>query len=395
MKDASFIRRNRTSILYSFLQGIFWMVYGIVIGFAVVYLKDKGFNYSSIGMILSVGNILSIVVQTFLASLVDRIERFSMLHVMILFMGMFTLLCGLMNLSLNTNMIFIIYILMAIICTAVPTFMNALAMDYINSGENLNFGLARGMGSICFAVLSSCLGGYIIKYGTGFLFPVALIGCICLLALTILLSATSHSLKVSGEKLQVEDKGTSLIDFVRTYPKFMGFLVGCGLIFIAHTAINTYHINLMERVHGSEADMGISLGLAAAVELPVMAAFTWIITRFDFKKVLKFSLIAFIIKMLALVLATSVIGILASQLLQAASFALFALAGVYYTNHLVKPIFRSRAQALLGVATYGLAGTIANYLGGKVIDSYSVSVFLMGCMVLSVIGLIIALICTE
>ena len=44
-------------------------------------------------------------------------------------------------------------------------FINALGMESINQGQKLNFGLARGMGSVAYAVICYVLGIITVKAG--------------------------------------------------------------------------------------------------------------------------------------------------------------------------------------------------------------------------------------
>lgn len=52
------------------------------------------------------------------------------------------------------------------------------------------------------------------------------------------------------------------------------------MMFYSHNLINTYLINIIEKAGGNSSDMGISLSIAAALELPAMAGFSFLVKKF-------------------------------------------------------------------------------------------------------------------
>ena len=67
---------------FSSLQGNYWMCFCAMYGFASVFLLDKNFDNQGIGFILAASNILSVVLQPTLGSLIDRLDKLTLKFVM-------------------------------------------------------------------------------------------------------------------------------------------------------------------------------------------------------------------------------------------------------------------------------------------------------------------------
>ena len=66
------INTNKMTFQYCILQGAYWASFCIIYSFATVFLLDRGFSNSQIGVIIAAGNILGVVLQPVFASIVDR-----------------------------------------------------------------------------------------------------------------------------------------------------------------------------------------------------------------------------------------------------------------------------------------------------------------------------------
>ena len=60
---------------YALIQGAYWGFYIVTGIFVSVYMLGKGYSNTSIGIVIALGNILSVFVQTILANITDRAEK--------------------------------------------------------------------------------------------------------------------------------------------------------------------------------------------------------------------------------------------------------------------------------------------------------------------------------
>ncbi len=375
---------------YSLLQGSFWMSHAIIIGFATVYLQDKGLSNTSIGLLLALGTILSIFLQPFLGSLVDRSTKLSMLHVLF-FSTLFVGLCGLFLqfVGFSSSVIALSFISIAALLSSFPAFLNVVAMDYINAGRQLNFGLGRGMGSISYALIVFVMGLLVKHFGAKIIVPSFLFFLLTHFIIIGMLAKKSPIIKWNSSSPSTPALSRSFLTFFKTYKKFSCLLIGMMFLFAGHTAINTYHINIIKNVGGDASNMGFSLALSAAIELPAMLLFTFFVSKLKCGTLLKISAFFFTLKALVVALSTQVIGIYFSQCFQFFAFALFIPASVYYVNHLIEERSRGTGQALLGAATVGLGGTFGNFAAGKILDLFPIHYMLIFTVILSALGFVI------
>lgn len=167
------------------------------------------------------------------------------------------------------------------------------------------------------------------------------------------------------------------------------------MVYYSHSLLNTYLINIIENVGGNSADMGLALTISAALELPTMAAFIYIIRKIECNNLLKISAFFFFIKVGIAWLAPNVPILYLSMACQIMAFALFTPASVYYVNSIIDEQDKVKGQSMLGVATWGVAGTIANITGGKLLDTCGVSYILLLGTIVSLLGFIVVCFTTE
>lgn len=55
--------KKHLSVRYGTIQGCYWMGYAALMGYASVYLLEKGFTNTQIGLLTAVGCIVSAVLQ--------------------------------------------------------------------------------------------------------------------------------------------------------------------------------------------------------------------------------------------------------------------------------------------------------------------------------------------
>ena len=68
---------TRINILYSLLQFLYWAAVCAANGFASIYLLDKGFSNSQIGITVAIGNILGVILHPLFASIADKTDKIS------------------------------------------------------------------------------------------------------------------------------------------------------------------------------------------------------------------------------------------------------------------------------------------------------------------------------
>ncbi len=387
---------KRLTLKFGFIQSSYWISQCAINSFAAVYLHAKHFENTQIGFILSFAAILSMLLQPLVASFADKSKkitlRYMMLVLMFIVLGLGLLLYLLPDSFL---LITVIYILInAIEYTLNPLF-NSLAMEYMNQGVPMNYGLGRGMGSIAFAVMSIFLGFLVNSFGADAILPVFLI-CYLLVILSIFVfkeklpSLSPEQKALYGiHETEEKEESSNLFEFFINHKTFMIMLCGIAMLFYSHILINTFLINIMENVGGNSSDMGLSLSISAALELPTMALFILIVRKIKGSSLIKISALFFTIKALITLLAANVALVHLSMTFQLVSFALFTPASIYYVNDLIERENRVKGQSMLGVANIGIAGTLANLTGGRLLDTFGVGKMLLIGTIVTALGFVL------
>lgn len=401
---------RQLSIKYAFLQSAYWISACIFSNFAAVYLHYKNFSNTQIGIIFSLSSLFCIILQPLISSFADKTKKISLRWIVIFLMLTVFLAAFLLYLIPDFVLlitILYIYILM-ILFTLIPL-LNSLAFEHMNKGIPMNFGLSRGTGSIAFAVVSFFLGIAVNRYGAGILILLFLCST-CFMILSAYIFRIKNPIITSESIVNAEPSTidqpihtdtsstavpSSVLGFFLLNKRFTVFLIGVSMIFYTHNLLNTYLINIIENVGGNSADMGLSLTIAAFLELPTMASFMLLVKRIKCNTLIKISAFFFLIKVLIAWLAPVVSVVHLSQGFQSLAFALFTPASVFYVNAIIAKEDRIKGQSMLGVATLGLSGAIANITGGKILDTLGVSDMLMLGTAVSAIGFLVICFSTQ
>lgn len=160
----SSVKTKNLTPLYAFIQGLYWMNFAAIMGYSGFYLLGSGFSNTEIGIIIAIAGILSAVLQPVLASYADRPESPSLkkflqlLLVLQLILGISLLFCKSILLT------GVVYGCGVTLLQLLTPFINSLGMESINQGHNLNFGIARGMGSGSLCSTFLCPWNYYITH---------------------------------------------------------------------------------------------------------------------------------------------------------------------------------------------------------------------------------------
>lgn len=399
------MKQHVPTVRYAWLQGGFWMSFCIVFNYAGVFLLSKGYSNSEIGIIVAFAGLVSVLLQPLVAGLSDKHEKIS-LRRLILFLSVVMLLAGTIlsipGLHMLWNALFY-SVLLAVLQILTPL-VNAIGMECINHGISVNFGLARGIGSVSYALISFLAGGLIERFSST-LVPFLVIFCYLLVfaAAYAFCFSDSHAAhtgvgqeltELSGEAFHEDTAAGKDTSFFASYHRFFILLAGISLLFICHNMLNNYLFQIMTYHNGGSSEMGIAAAISAVLELPTMIAFSYIVRKVSSSTLLKISGFFFTLKSFLTFIAVGITGVYLAQAAQMFGFALFTPASVYYTNSLIRPADRARGQAFM-TATNTAGSVFGSLLGGFLIDSRGIPAMLLTATVIAAVGTVLVLICTE
>lgn len=357
---------------------------------AAVFLLDRGFTNTEVGVLLAVANIVSAVFQPLIAGVIDKKgkltnRRFIMISVVIIFLGSIILLF----VKDIKAIIFAIYALIYMIQFAYQPVMTALCFEYQKAGSKINYGLARGLGSASFAVTAAFIGRFVESNGV----KILLIVNIVTMVISFILTLTFIKPQSGPDDNEVR-KGAAhngLISFARAYPAFALFLVGTVCFYFAHNMINDFMIQIIRNLGGGESELGYANFLQAILELPVMALIGFVLKKISSRKLLVISGFAFFIKITILIFATNMVMMYVSQSFQLFAYAVFIPAAAFYVSKTMDESDQVKGQAYV-TSAITVGGVFSNLISGVILDHYGITVMLTIGTVVCAVGAVIGLI---
>ena len=383
------LNTRKLMMQYCILQGAYWASFCVIYAFATVFLLSRGFESSMIGVIIADGNILGVVLQPVVASIADRSEKISLHKLTAILSGVMILLLVLLYFVPNGLIaVAVLFLLTDTFLQVIQPLVNSVSVYYVNQGVSVDFGAARGIGSLSYAAASYVLGIAVEKFGTRSILVAGILVALVLLITVLSMPVLSSSAASRPKEKEPEQNDSGLLVFADRYKNFMLTLAGITLLFTFHNMNNAYLIKVIENVGGTSADMGRMLSIAAVTELPVMFLFSRISKHFKSSTLLMVSGVFFAIRAAGFMLAGNVMIMYLVAMLQIGSFALYIPSSVYYVNETMLDQDKFKGQAVM-TATNTLGGVFGSLFGGFLIDNAGVGAMNTVCFGMAAAGAVL------
>lgn len=391
---------QKLNIQYKALHGFYWMLYCLPTGYITVVLLSHGYSSAVIGAIVAVSNIIAAAGQLIIGNIADKYPKVTwrnlILFIGILQMAILIILVLFKNIPIMNLIFFPVF--MILIFFQMPL-VNSSIFYYTAQGLTVDFGSARGIGSVTYAVISFIAGQMVAGIGKDAVIYLSFPVLTGLVITTYFMPCTAEK-KMEIQKVQhsdgySNDSGLSaeilrnhsgnIIHFIKRYPNYTTVLIGIILLMAFHNIVHTYMIQIIEATGGNSAAMGTAFSIEALAELPIMFGFYKLIKKFSSDRLMHFCSVAFIAKAAAYLIAGNVATLYFAQLLQMFSYAIFASASVYYANDEMEPADKVSGQGYM-TASISIGAVLGNLLGGLVLEIFDTDILLLFSLALTVIG---------
>ena len=383
-------RRDREAacltVRYGAIHVFFWMGFATIMGFASVFLLGAGFSNTGVGAVIALSGTVSALLQPAVASLADGGGRWGLKPLIAALSGGILLLAGAVALLSDAGgpAVGVLYGGCLLLLQLALPLVNALGTEAVNRGQPLNWGAARGAGSVAYAGVSFVLGVLIETMGT------AAVPLLILLSFAaLLLALAAFPLRERGPASPGDlPAASSPQAFFRRYPRFGLLLVGTTLLYTGHMVLGNFTFQIVVSKGGGSVEMGIANAIAACAELPTMFFFAAMAHRVPCHRWLKLSGLFFALKALLSWLAPSVELFYLVQLVQMMAWGLISAALVYYINALM-----DRGDAVKGQAyatmTFTLGSVAGSLAGGWLLDLLGTDDVLLCVFAASLLGALV------
>ena len=376
---------------YSALQGLFWLNYCILGGFVNVYLLEHNFSNSMIGAIVAVSGILSACISPLIAAYADKPESLSVKKILtIMSAGMVVLMVLIAVTGKSYILTVITYTAGLTVIQLMASLTSSLATQSMRSGYRVNFGTARGIGSLMYGLSAHALGFLVARTHPDILPAAAAVTWTITLILYLRFPDTKDvAVMYAGEENGIAPKKSgSPIAFFRKYPRYGLFLLGLFFVYISHSLANVFVTQVVISKGGTAADTGLILGVQALVEIPVMFGFSRMLKVVKAHNWMRICAFFYVLKSIGTYASTSVGSHVAVQFLETGSYAVMVVCGLYYVNSIMRTEDCVKGQSYMGISTT-VANVAASWIGGILLDLYGVSTMLILGIIVAVIGTVI------
>ena len=378
-------RALEPTVRYTALQGSYWACYCCIITFSSVYLLARGFTNSQIGILIGIAGVLSAALQPMVSRAADGLKRISLRQFCALLVLTQLISSALLLLLSGRVSQAVLYGLLLILIQLLMPLCSALGMACINQGFPLNFGVARGAGSIAFGVFSALCGRLVLWFGE-ISIPLSLTVLNLLFLLSVLL------FRFQGDTPLHPDPRPSAKaprkPFLLRYRHVVWVLVASGCLFISHNLLNVFAFQIVQPLGGGSREMGSMLFFQSFLELPVMFLFSWMLKKASSRTWVRLSGIGFFLHALGAWLAPNMGVMYAAQVFEMNGYALFSLSSIYFVNDTVDESQRVQGQAWFTMCTT-LGSVLASFTGGFLLDWAGASVLLAFATLCGGIGMVL------
>lgn len=390
---------NKNSITattrYALTQAFVWGSYVVIQAFASVYLLPKGFTNAQIGYLIAISCTISALLQPFMGAFADKAKR-CVLHTMVIAISVAIIIMALCELTIAHSFwtIAIIFGILFCLQQMITPLTYSLGMFFIGRGVPINFGVARGIGSLSYAIIAFFLGKLVEQFDTNIIMYSTIVVYICLILSTITLHFKGVSEDNTIANAENESQTVGTFEFIKRNKRFAIMLIGTTCLYVCHNMMGNYLFQIVSFHGKGSAELGVISALAAVLELPVLFFLTQINKKITSGMCIKIAAIFFTIKAFATFLAPSIQVIYVAQVFQMLGYGLFAGASVIYVSHVIDADNQVKGQSFVTL-TCTIGAVIGSLLGGMMLDMVSVPGMLMAASVVSLCGTIVCLLTVD
>lgn len=376
MKMAPVIGEKRAIL---FKLRILYLFTGLAGGMFNPYLTtlfvEQGMNASHVGVMMSIGTLLSIIVQPLWGLMVDRFRQTKL--VLVLSITVPSLMAYFYSIK-----IFAVLVLVYTISIIFQVTQSPIADSYAVSAARearTSYGTIRSLGSLGTALGGYAGGLYLSRFEITQLwipfFVFSAVGALIVLTLSNQTERYKSAVSLSEGFRQLMSNRSFVI-----------FLVACFFVNQTLTAYNSFFVLSFQDAGGSYSLVGVALLLASMTNVPSMLLAAKVVKRIGREKTLVAAAAAYALRWAIqwmFPIPSVMIGI---QALHGLSFGLFYVAAVEYVAIASGKQMQATGQSLFNMVFVGLGGIVGNLLNGYLYSKGGPQAMYLACTISALIG---------
>lgn len=369
--------KRSLDVHYILMQVAFWAAFAAICAYQATLLLDRGFGNTQVGVIVALRCLAGVVAQPLLGSYADKHPNVPLKTIVsvCLVVAFFAGLALMIPMGMvGTSLLFII--LGALEISAYPL-MDAMAVQFIQTGMELSYSFGRGLGSLSYALVCVFLGFQAGRFGVE-----STLWTHSVLTLVLIVTvATFPKFDPTWQRNRTTARQPkSAWRLLRDNPRFTMMLLGILLGITAVLPMSNFLINIVRSRGGDETHLGIALFLMAASELPAALLFDRLYRRGRAGRILVVSMVFMTLKALLMIFTSVYWAVWLVQPLQMLGYGLFTPASVLYVSDAIDPADQVKGQTWMMVASNGLGGVMGSVVAGRALDAGGVNAMLWVCV---------------
>ncbi|WP_341278601.1 MFS transporter [Paenibacillus sp. FSL H8-0537] len=373
MNDAKkMLLKLRALYLFTGLAG------GLFNPYLTTLLVHQGMSAGQVGMMMSLGTLLSIIVQPFWGYMVDRYRQTKL--VLICSIGMPAVLAYFYNVQLFALLV-IVYTTSIIFSVTQSPIADSYAVTAAREGHT-SYGTIRSLGSLGTALGGYAGGLYLSFFHITQLWLPFFIFSAAGVAMVLTLSNKSDSYRTTVSLTEGFKKMLS-------NRNFLWFLVACFFVNQTLTAYNSFFVLSFQEAGGSFSMVGFALLLASMTNVPSMLLAAKIIAKLGRERTLVIAAFAYALRWAVQWLFPYPPVMIGIQALHGLSFGLFYVAAVEYVANVSGKEMQATGQSVFNMVFVGLGGIIGNLLNGFLYNAGGAQLMYLACTVSAIMGLLL------
>jgi len=347
----------------------FWGAFVVIETFMVPYLTDVGFSERQIGFVVSAFFLVSIGSQPLWGYVADRTNGHRLIMAIAL-LGALLAMLALRGSGAVFGLVLVCALSYSLTAGSMPGLLDSWIMQINDGGIPINYGVARGFGSLGFAVAALTLGFALERFGLPLMFAVyaACILVVVFLVMTMKVPQLDPPDPVISDDIP-ESSGSPLRAVLSNGP-YLLFLASGFLVLMGARAATTFMALRFYELGGTNVHVGWAQAVKAGGEIPFMFLSALVLRKVRPRLLLVGSMALLVVRLVLMRLAPSPAAVVAVQVVQGMAIGFFLPAAVHYINRVAPRQFRSLFQTLAASVAFGLGTVVGSSIGGVFVERF-------------------------
>ncbi|WP_157283031.1 MFS transporter [Paenibacillus assamensis] len=335
-----------------------FMISAVIISYLPLYLKSLGYNGVQIGLLYSIGPLISICSNFIWGVASDKSQTIK--KIILILLAVQTIMIAVLSFASSYTTVMMLLVVFYFFYYPVFPLTDTLTIVTTQS-HNRSFIGVRVFGSIGFA-FSALAFGYLLK-SIGASYTLVVIGALSVLSFMLLLIVTDK--KASIKKMEFG----GLWEVIKQ-PNVYLFLICVLLLAIGHRLNDAFLGLSLISLGADESIVGWAWMISAVSEIPVFFLLNAYGERVKELPLLAISCVMYMLRFLIAGYVQDPIWLISTQVMHSVTFGIFYFVAIRYLNKVIPEQFRSTGMAVYTIVWSSISGLLSGTIGGTLLEVY-------------------------